>query len=778
MRFNYRAKNNFTFKLTLTLVLSMFLSCSNSFADGEFSYFGFEEIPSIKTLNPIYLDTSRAEKSAQSTDTSIPFNLRGKFDEADYFSSSALETPPAQPPPEIDFVSIPSPSEYKKTNSIVKNTNEDLKHTQEQKVNNVFSPLEETPKEYFAVQTKQEESINEQKIDIKPFEVIDDSIYTASVDSQNIDVEGKEIAVVKIQGLKTIEEDFVLEQINSSEGVLYNAEILQQDLQRIYNTGYFSDNMSVEPILNPDDTVELTFNLEENILINRVKIIGNDVIKTSELIPFVANMQGKPQNLKEINRAIENICNYYHQKNYILANVASVDDNVNGELSFTIWEGIINKIEIAGNERTKDYIISRNIMTQAGTVYNEEVLKKDLAKIFSTQIFDEVNREIKPSEENVGTYDVTVIVVEKTTNSVGFGGGIDTGLGAFGSISLREDNFLGKAQKVSLSGIIGSGILLNDASIKNHMNYQVELSFFEPHFLNADNSLMSKLYFREMGSWNIPLAVERRIGFRTGVEHKVKDIDNLTTSFTAGVEHIGLKEGDYNKISQLYQMHNLDIKNRAKQLSDGFFVHLTPGIRYSNLDDVEVPREGIVAQAQFNEAIGLSDFNHTNGRLSGAVTRFFPVFKKSSISLTGRAGIKVHGDDMPEIMVYRLGGPYSIRGFRMNGVGAGDSFVMGSAELATPLPFVDKLKWDIFKKMRLTFFVDAGKVFDPTITNVLYDRPLHAITAGVGLRLYVPGIGPMSIDYGLPLINPGDYGSKHGYFTFGSGGLNGYGYGY
>ena len=140
--------------------------------------------------------------------------------------------------------------------------------------------------------------------------------------------------------------------------------------------------------------------------------------------------------------------------------------------------------------------------------------------------------------------------------------------------------------------------------------------------------------------------------------------------------------------------------------------------------------------------------------------------------------MKIHGDDMPEIMAYRLGGPYSIRGFRMHGVGSGESFVMGSAELATPLPWSDKLKWDFIKKMRLTFFVDAGKVFDPTISNVLYDRPLHAITAGVGLRLYIPGMGPISVDYGLPLLNPGNSGSEHGYFTFGTGGMNMYGNGY
>lgn len=755
-------------KLTLGLILSVILFCPAVFADGEYFFPDPINIPKIKLNNPIYLDTTRTEKTV--LDTSIPFNLRGQFDEADYFTSSTSDVPPAEPPPKLDLLDFPSPSEYKKVNSTIKDVVEQpTVFKPKEDANSFFVPQEETQGENSA----EEKNIVQQK----PFEIIDEDVYVATVVS-DIDIEGKEIANIKIKGLNSISEEIVLNQINSQEGSLFNTENVQQDLQRIYSIGFFSDEMSVEPVLNPDGTVDLTFVLKENLLIKDVSIVGNNVISTVELSPFIVGMKGKPQNLKEINLAINNIQKYYHDKGYVIANVHSVDDDTSGNLSFTIWEGIINKIEISGNEKTKDYVIERNIMTQSGTVYNEEYLRKDLAKVFSTQIFDEVNRDIKPSEENIGTYDITVIVKEKSTNSIGFGGGIDTGLGAFGSISLKEDNFLGRAQKLSLSGIIGSGILLNDASIKNHMNYQAELSFFEPYFLNADNSLMAKLYFREMGSWNVPLAIEQRIGFRTGIEHKVKDYENLTTSFSAGIEHIDLKEGDYNKISQLFARHGMNISERAKQLTGGFFINLTPGIRYSNLDDNEIPREGIIAQAQFNEAIGVSDFNHTNGRLSGAVTRFFPVLKKSTFSLTGRAGIKVHGDEMPEIMAYRLGGPYSIRGFRMHGVGAGDSFLMGSAELATPLPWVDRLKWDFVKKMRLTFFVDAGKVFDPVSSNVLYDRPLHAITAGVGLRLYIPGIGPMSVDYGLPLINPGDYGSEHGYFTFGTGGLNGYGYGY
>ncbi|MBR1373659.1 BamA/TamA family outer membrane protein [bacterium] len=149
--------------------------------------------------------------------------------------------------------------------------------------------------------------------------------------------------------------------------------------------------------------------------------------------------------------------------------------------------------------------------------------------------------------------------------------------------------------------------------------------------------------------------------------------------------------------------------------------------------------------------------------------RYIPVGKKSSLTFTGRGGLKVHGDNMPEIMAFRLGGPYTIRGYKVNGVGTGTSFIMGSAELATPIPFVDKLKVGFLQNLRLTFWVDAGTVFNPTISSTLYDRPVHAITAGVGLKINMPGVGPLSLDYGIPLTNPGAYGSKNGYFTFGVG---------
>ena len=94
---------------------------------------------------------------------------------------------------------------------------------------------------------------------------------------------------------------------------------------------------------------------------------------------------------------------------------------------------------------------------------------------------------------------------------------------------------------------------------------------------------------------------------------------------------------------------------------------------------------------------------------------------------------------------------------------------MGSMELDTPLPFLDKLKVQFLDNVRMTFFVDAGKIFNPTITDTIYNRPMQAIAAGIGLKVYIPGMGPLSIDYGVPIINPGGNNGSKGFFTFGVG---------
>ena len=599
--------------------------------------------------------------------------------------------------------------------------------------------------------------------------------YSAEID-ESFNPQGRRINSIVVKGLEHIDSNAVYSCIKSNVGDDFDYQKLQEDLQNIYASGYFTDNIAINPTLNSDGTVDLIFELKENLYVSNVEIFGNTVIRTSDLEKFVVQLKGMPQNIRNINKAIEEINEFYHKQGY-MAEVKSVDDDSNGNLKFYISEGVINKILIEGNQKTKNFVIERNIHTLPGTVYNEEQLKKDIAQVYATNIFKNIDREIVPIKDGEkGEYDVKLKVEEASTNNITIGAGLDNALGLFGQLSINENNFMGRGQKVSLSGMLGSGVLLSDASIKNRVNYQVELNFFEPHFLNADNSLLGKIYFRELGSYQVPLAIERRFGIMASAEHKVMGYDGLTTSLSAGLENISLSEGDLSKISSIYAKNNIDMRMRSKELTGGMFFNVAPGVRYSSLDTTENPRNGIIASAKFQESLGINHLKNTNGRLIGGATKYFPIAKKSSLALTARGGLKVHGSDLPEVMALSLGGPYTVRGFRMNGVGSGDGFIMGSAELATPLPFVDKLKYDFFKKIRFTVFVDAGKVYDGTIASTLYDRPMSAISIGFGLKFYIPNVGPISIDYGIPLTNPGHYGSKSGYFTFGTGMLDMYRY--
>lgn len=596
-----------------------------------------------------------------------------------------------------------------------------------------------------------------------------EDVITESIEESAYDSSTAYINDITILGSNIIKPEYILSKISLKKGDLYDKDAMQKDLKTIYKLGYFTEKMKAVPVKNSNGTISLKIIVEENIPVTDFTIEGNTVVSSEELMRYLLPLKGKPQNITAINQSMEQINQCYYNKGYILSKIDSIYDDPDGTLNISITEGKINKIMITGNEKTKEYIIERNIMTEPGGVYNENQIKQDLVRLYSTQAFKDVNRTIEPCEDDPDKYDITIELKEQRTASVSVGGGLDSATGVFGSIGLCDNNFRGLNQRVSLTGMVGSGILMSDSSIKSHMNYQAEISFFEPHFLNADNSLMSKIYFRELGSYQVPLALERRIGIEGTIAHRLKINPKMSSTLTIGGEYINMREGDAVKTQELFRAHHLSMSERAKELTGGYFLKIAPGLTYDSRDSGINPRNGVLASARYEEAFGLDGFGKTNGRLSGMVKRFLPVAKKSSLTLSARGGMKVHGANMPEVMAYRLGGPYTVRGYKVNGVGTGESFIMGSVELATPLPFVDRLKVGFLQNLRFTMWVDAGQVFEPTIASSLYSRPLRAITAGVGMKLYMPGVGPISIDYGLPLTNPGPYGSRNGYFTFGAG---------
>lgn len=592
----------------------------------------------------------------------------------------------------------------------------------------------------------------------------------SSSGNTSLDKENKTIKNIEFYGLNSIPPQELLEKMQMKQGSEYTRSKMQSDLKTIYETGYFTEKMKAIPSVNGDGTVSIKIVVEENIPVKDFTIEGNTVIPTEDILATFNGMKGKPQNISLINQSIAQIQDLYSSKGYILARVDSVTDDPDGTINVSIKEGIIDKIMIEGNEKTKDYIVARNILTEPGMIYNENLIKEDLVRLYATQAFKDVTREIEPSEDVPDAYDITIKIQEQRTASISVGGGLDTVTGLFGSMGISENNFRGRCERLSLTGLVGTGVILNDSSVKDHMNIQAELSYFKPYFYNADTSLNTRLFFRDFGSYQVPLAVERRYGGEVTVAHKLKINRHANATFSVGAENISVKEGDFSGILALYNRYNIPISERAKQLEGGLFLSLSPALLYDTRDSATVTRHGTMASLRFDENLGLNGFDKTNGKLTGMIKQYIPVAKKSSLSFTVKGGGAIHGD-IPEVMAYRLGGPYTVRGFKMSGVGTGNAFIMGSAEFATPIPFLDRTRIAFLNNLRFTVWADAGKVFDGTISNKLYDRPEYAVSAGIGLKVFIPGMGPLSVDYGIPLTNPGNNGSKNGYFTFGVGDL-------
>lgn len=593
---------------------------------------------------------------------------------------------------------------------------------------------------------------------------VEDSVPAQFVDADKPAVYVREVEVF---GNNLIDASFIIDQLSQKDGYIYDKKNVVNDLNRIYKTGYFTQKMRALPIRMDDDSVKLRIIVEENPPITGFMVDGNTVLSTAEIMSVLSKLEGKPQNILALNTAMEQVQEMYAMKGYILARVSEVMDDPDGVVSFVINEGIIGDVIVDGSYKTRDFVIKRNILLEPGTIYNENTTRADIMRLMGTQAYRNVERDIELDPET-GKYNIKISLDEQRTGRISLGVGIDSSSGFFGSVGFGENNFRGLGQKLNLNLMAGTGVLMSDESVIQRPNLQVEASFFEPYFKNPYTSLAVRGFGRNFGSYQVPLAIEERFGLDATVYRKFKAYKNLTGSLSFGFENVNLKEGDWGQIVNMYTSHGIPIEAREDQLAGGFYVKLTPGLTYDTRDNTLNTRRGLLANLSLEEALGFSGDGGSYGKATGIIKKFIPAGRKSSVVITARAGGKVHGD-MPEFAAFSMGGPYNVRGFNIAEVGTGRGYMSGSMEFRTPIPFIDRLTTNTFvNNIRVAAFLDAGKMFNTTITDRIYNRPGYAISAGMGLRIFVPGLGPVNLDYGFPLTNTAGSRSQ-GFFTFGMG---------
>ena len=124
---------------------------------------------------------------------------------------------------------------------------------------------------------------------------------------------------IEITGNRLIDTDTVYRQMELKPGDAFSAEVVQQNLKSIYNMGYFSEKIKAVPVKLDDNNIKLKIIVEENLPVTDFMIEGNESISTGEILKILEPMLEKPQNIHDLNDAIEQIQDLYASQGYSCA---------------------------------------------------------------------------------------------------------------------------------------------------------------------------------------------------------------------------------------------------------------------------------------------------------------------------------------------------------------------------------------------------------------------------------------------------------------------------
>ncbi len=445
------------------------------------------------------------------------------------------------------------------------------------------------------------------------------------------------------------------------------------------------------------------------------------------------------------------------------------------DLTYSIAEGeisYINRIEIEGNDITKDVVIRREMGVIPGDIFDGVRVRRSWERLNNLGYFESVAIDQVPAVEP-GKKDLVVRVAEKKTGQFMFGFGYSSVDDFIGYAEIGNSNvdilnpangFLGGGQKLRLRGELGTEVA------------RYELSFTEPWLFGYPLSGGFDLYRRDR-SWSY--YNETRKGFDLRLRRHIFGV--VQGGLTYRLEQVGIHNVDQDAF--------IEIKDEE---GESWVSSITASLTGDTRDSFLVPTRGMrnnlsceLAGGPFG---GDQDFVKTSYDFSVYQELFW---EKWVLAFKFRAGtISTYGDTevMPVYDRFYLGGGNTIRGFRYREVGpyyqdedgdyqpiGGNSMLMGTVEFTFPI-----IGGEI-GSVRGALFLDAGNLwvdstwedngigYPETASSRIFTRDWFDTinsSAGFGLRLYLP-IGPIKLDYGYPLrTGPDGWNDSGGRFHF------------
>ncbi len=168
---------------------------------------------------------------------------------------------------------------------------------------------------------------------------------------------------------------------------------LHAALAQLYESGYFSAvSAQVE---SRGDSLVLVVSALEYPRWRRCRIRGSTVFTAGELESLFTFKPGAMLNWKDYENCKRRLIEKYRQAGCILAAIDQVE-NLGDEFRITVDEGTVNAVSVAGNERTRDEVVLRELGIRTGQVFRLGDARQSIAQIYSTNLFDQVILQVQP----------------------------------------------------------------------------------------------------------------------------------------------------------------------------------------------------------------------------------------------------------------------------------------------------------------------------------------------------------------------------------------------
>jgi outer membrane protein insertion porin family len=416
------------------------------------------------------------------------------------------------------------------------------------------------------------------------------------------------------------------------------------------------------------------------------------------------------------------------------------------DVHYNIEEGVrsfVNRVNIEGNTRTKDKVIRREVLVAPGDVFN--TVRVDITKKRLENLGYFAKVETYPEETDIpGRKDLTILVQEKRTGSLSFGGGYSTVDQLVGFAELTQGNF----DLFNWPSFTGGGQKFRLRIQYGTQRKDFVLSLTEPYFLDRRLSLNGQVFYTEANYLSAEYN-QRNYGFATEIRKPL----NTYTYATLGY---GLQEIE---IFDVAASASEFIQSQKGSFSES---KIFGSVVFDSRDNPLLSRRG--RRVTFSPYIAggfLGGDTQVYG-LDLEAAQYFHLPWDTILVVNGEVAVASQWGDGSNVPIFErlyLGGSNNLRGFPYREVGPQDENgepVGGKSMWRTTIEWT----FPIIEKARGAVFYDTGFVNSDQWS---FGFNHIASDIGIGLRLDLP-IGPLRLDYGYPLQRDGYHGG--GRFNF------------